>query len=119
MSNEGDLPAAETLARRLQRTARLAAVGKLASSAAHELNQPLNVMRMAAFNIKRAIDKGNFDPESAMVKLKCSDVAMKVTTDCVQMCGGIGFMRDFPVEKYMRDAKITQIYASRMYFSIG
>jgi butyryl-CoA dehydrogenase len=35
---------------------------------------------------------------------------MKVSTDCVQMCGGIGYMRDFPVEKYMRDAKITQIY---------
>jgi butyryl-CoA dehydrogenase len=35
---------------------------------------------------------------------------MQVTTDCVQMCGGIGFMADFPVEKYMRDAKITQIY---------
>ncbi|MBI4057305.1 MAG: acyl-CoA dehydrogenase family protein [Elusimicrobia bacterium] len=48
--------------------------------------------------------------ESAMVKLFCSDMAMKVTTDCVQMCGGIGYMRDFPVEKYMRDAKITQIY---------
>lgn len=48
--------------------------------------------------------------ESAMVKLLCSDTAMKVTTDCVQMCGGIGYMRDFPVEKYMRDAKITQIY---------
>ena len=45
-----------------------------------------------------------------MCKLYCSDVAMKVTTDCVQMCGGIGYMRDFPVEKYMRDAKITQIY---------
>jgi alkylation response protein AidB-like acyl-CoA dehydrogenase len=48
--------------------------------------------------------------ESAMVKVFCSDTAMKVTTDCVQMCGGIGYMRDFPVEKYMRDAKITQIY---------
>ncbi|MBI4668002.1 MAG: acyl-CoA dehydrogenase family protein [Elusimicrobia bacterium] len=47
---------------------------------------------------------------SAMVKLFCSDVAMQVTTDCVQMCGGIGYMRDFPVEKYMRDAKVTQIY---------
>ncbi|MBI1979944.1 MAG: acyl-CoA dehydrogenase family protein [Elusimicrobia bacterium] len=47
---------------------------------------------------------------SAMVKLFCSDVAMKVTTDAVQLCGGIGYMRDFPVEKYMRDAKITQIY---------
>jgi alkylation response protein AidB-like acyl-CoA dehydrogenase len=48
--------------------------------------------------------------ESAMVKVFCSDMAMKVTTDAVQMCGGIGFMRDFPVEKFMRDAKITQIY---------
>jgi butyryl-CoA dehydrogenase len=47
---------------------------------------------------------------SAMVKLFCSDMAMRVTTDAVQLCGGIGFMRDFPVEKYMRDAKITQIY---------
>jgi len=48
--------------------------------------------------------------EAAMAKLFCSDMAMKVTTDCVQMCGGIGYMRDFPVEKFMRDAKITQIY---------
>ncbi len=48
--------------------------------------------------------------ESAMVKVFCSDTAMKVTTDCVQMCGGIGYMRDFPIEKFMRDAKITQIY---------
>lgn len=47
---------------------------------------------------------------SAMVKLFCSDVAMKVSTDAVQVCGGIGYMRDFPVEKFMRDAKITQIY---------
>ena len=47
---------------------------------------------------------------SAMVKLYCSDVAMKVTTDAVQICGGVGYMRDFPVEKFMRDAKITQIY---------
>lgn len=48
--------------------------------------------------------------ESAMAKLFCSDIAMKVATDCVQMCGGIGYMRDFPIEKFMRDAKITQIY---------
>ncbi len=48
--------------------------------------------------------------ESGMCKIYGSDTAMKVTIDCVQMCGGIGYMRDFPVEKYMRDAKITQIY---------
>ncbi|MBI5239820.1 MAG: acyl-CoA dehydrogenase family protein [Elusimicrobia bacterium] len=51
-----------------------------------------------------------YTKESAMCKVLCSDTAMKVSTDCVQMCGGIGYMRDFPVEKYMRDAKITQIY---------
>jgi butyryl-CoA dehydrogenase len=59
---------------------------------------------MERLNVRR------WTKESAMVKLFASDMAMKVTTDCVQMCGGIGFMRDFPVEKYMRDAKITQIY---------
>ena len=47
---------------------------------------------------------------SAMCKLMASDVAMKVTTDAVQIFGGYGYMRDYPVEKYMRDAKITQIY---------
>ncbi|MFC1520785.1 acyl-CoA dehydrogenase family protein [Elusimicrobiota bacterium] len=58
----------------------------------------------------RALNPGRLTKYSAMVKLFCADVAMKVTTDCVQICGGIGYMRDFPVEKYMRDAKITQIY---------
>jgi butyryl-CoA dehydrogenase len=58
----------------------------------------------------KKISKTRWTKESAMVKLYCSDVAMKVTTDCVQLCGGVGYMRDFPVEKYMRDAKITQIY---------
>jgi acyl-CoA dehydrogenase len=47
---------------------------------------------------------------SAMSKLMASDVAMKVTTDAVQIFGGYGYMRDYPIEKMMRDAKITQIY---------
>ncbi|HVP37761.1 MAG TPA: acyl-CoA dehydrogenase family protein [Candidatus Saccharimonadales bacterium] len=47
---------------------------------------------------------------SAMAKLYASDVAMKVTTDAVQILGGYGYMTDYPVEKMMRDAKITQIY---------
>jgi butyryl-CoA dehydrogenase len=47
---------------------------------------------------------------AAMAKLFATDVAMKVTTDAVQIFGGYGFMRDYPIEKYMRDAKITQIY---------
>ncbi len=47
---------------------------------------------------------------SAMAKVFASDVAMSVTTQAVQLCGGAGYMRDYPVEKMMRDAKITQIY---------
>jgi alkylation response protein AidB-like acyl-CoA dehydrogenase len=47
---------------------------------------------------------------SAMTKLFCSDVAMAVTTDAVQILGGYGYMQEYPVERMMRDAKITQIY---------
>jgi butyryl-CoA dehydrogenase len=45
-----------------------------------------------------------------MAKLFASDVAMKVSTDAIQILGGYGYMKDYPAEKYMRDAKITQIY---------
>ena len=45
-----------------------------------------------------------------MCKVFASDVAMKVTTDAVQVFGGYGYMKEYPVEKMMRDAKITQIY---------
>jgi len=47
---------------------------------------------------------------ASMAKLFSSDVAMRVTTDVVQIFGGYGYMRDYPVEKMMRDAKILQIY---------
>ena len=47
---------------------------------------------------------------SAMSKLFAADMAMQITTDAVQVFGGSGYMRDYPIEKYMRDAKITQIY---------
>jgi alkylation response protein AidB-like acyl-CoA dehydrogenase len=47
---------------------------------------------------------------SAMAKLMCSDTAMRVTTDAVQLYGGYGYIQDYPVERMMRDAKITQIY---------
>ncbi|MCK4908346.1 MAG: acyl-CoA dehydrogenase family protein [Planctomycetes bacterium] len=52
----------------------------------------------------------NMSALSAMAKLYASDVAMKVTTDAVQVFGGYGYMKEYPVEKMMRDAKITQIY---------
>ena len=55
-------------------------------------------------------ERGSFAKESAMCKLFCSDVAMNVTVDAVQVYGGYGYMREYPMEKRMRDAKITQIY---------
>jgi alkylation response protein AidB-like acyl-CoA dehydrogenase len=45
-----------------------------------------------------------------MAKLYCTDVAMQVTTDAVQILGGYGYIQEYPVERMMRDAKITQIY---------
>jgi alkylation response protein AidB-like acyl-CoA dehydrogenase len=60
------------------------------------------------------IDDGVVGPAltkiSAMSKLYCTDVAMEVTTDAVQILGGYGYMQEYPVERMMRDAKITQIY---------
>lgn len=51
-----------------------------------------------------------YGKDSAMAKMYASDVAMKVTTEAVQIFGGYGFTREFPAERMMRDAKITQIY---------
>jgi len=60
------------------------------------------------------IDDGVDGPEltkiSAIAKLFCTDVAMEVTTNAVQVLGGYGYMQEYPVERMMRDAKITQIY---------
>ncbi|MGZ6617898.1 MAG: acyl-CoA dehydrogenase family protein, partial [Solirubrobacteraceae bacterium] len=58
------------------------------------------------------IDRGDSDlgKYSAMAKLFCSDVAMKVTVEAVQILGGYGYVKEYPVERMMRDAKITQIY---------
>src|SRR5580658_10139650 len=58
------------------------------------------------------IDRGDHDlgKYSAMAKLFCSDVAMNVTVEAVQVLGGYGYVKEYPVERMMRDAKITQIY---------
>jgi len=72
----------------------------------------IEAARALVYASARMIDSGakNIAKESAMAKLFASDVAMKVTVDAVQIFGGYGYMRDYPIEKYMRDAKITQIY---------
>jgi alkylation response protein AidB-like acyl-CoA dehydrogenase len=54
--------------------------------------------------------EGESDMLSAMAKYFASDVAMRVTTDAVQILGGYGYMREYKVERMMRDAKVTQIY---------
>ncbi len=68
--------------------------------------------RALVYSAARYIDSGAKDISkiSAQAKLFASDVCMKVTTDAVQIFGGYGYMKEYPVEKYMRDAKITQIY---------
>jgi len=68
--------------------------------------------RALVYATAREIDSGNKNvgSDSAIAKLFASDTAMKVTTDAVQIFGGYGYMKEYPVEKYMRDAKITQIY---------
>ena len=68
--------------------------------------------RALIYSAARMVDSGskNLAKVSAMCKLFASDTAMKVTTDAVQLFGGYGYMKEYPVEKLMRDAKITQIY---------
>lgn len=72
----------------------------------------IEAARALVYQTCRHIDSGakNISRESAMSKVFASDTAMRVTTDAVQILGGYGYMKEYPVEKMMRDAKITQIY---------
>jgi len=72
----------------------------------------IEAARALVYAAAKNADGGSRDytESSAMAKVFASDTAMRVTTDAVQLCGGSGYMKDYPVEKMMRDAKITQIY---------
>jgi butyryl-CoA dehydrogenase len=72
----------------------------------------IEAARQLVYAAARAIDADHpgASQYAAMCKVFASDVAMRVTTDAVQIFGGYGYCRDYPIEKYMRDAKITQIY---------
>jgi alkylation response protein AidB-like acyl-CoA dehydrogenase len=72
----------------------------------------IEAARALIYSVARYIDSGAKDiaKVSAMAKVYATDVGMKVTTDAVQVMGGSGYMREYPVEKMMRDAKILQIY---------
>ncbi len=76
-----------------------------------DMGTKIEAARALIYSVARAIDKGSYSPkESAMTKVLASDVAMEVATNAVQIFGGYGYMKEYPVEKMMRDAKITQIY---------
>jgi len=72
----------------------------------------IEAARALVYATARTIDSGvkNYGEASAMAKVFASDMCMRVTTNAVQIFGGPGYMRDYPVEKMMRDAKIIQIY---------
>ena len=77
-----------------------------------EMAMRVEAARALVYSTARMVDNGvkDFTKESAMCKVFASDTAMKVTTDAMQIFGGVGYMRDYPIEKMFRDAKITQIY---------
>ncbi len=72
----------------------------------------IEAARALTYQVARMIDSGarHYGKESAMCKVFPSDMAMRVTTDAIQVMGGNGYMKDFPAEKFFRDAKICQIY---------
>ena len=77
-----------------------------------DMAMKIETARMAVYRAAVAVDEGAKDVSywAAIAKCYASDVAMDVTTDCVQALGGYGYIREYPVERFMRDAKITQIY---------
>lgn len=71
----------------------------------------IDCARMLVYRAARMRDMGlPYSKESSMAKMYATDTAMEVTTNAVQILGGYGYCREYPVERYMRDAKITQIY---------
>jgi len=77
-----------------------------------EMATKLEAARLLVYKACALLDAGGpgISKASAMAKWFASDTAMQVTTDAVQILGGVGYMRDFPVERMMRDAKATQLY---------
>ena len=77
-----------------------------------DMKTEVEAARLLLYESARKCDEGATDVTlwAAMAKLKCGDVAMSVTTDAVQVLGGFGYSAEYPVERMMRDAKITQIY---------
>jgi len=76
-----------------------------------DMQTEIDAARLLVYHASNAQDRGHrFTMEAAQAKLFASEVAMRTTVKCVQIFGGYGYVTDYPVERYMRDAKITEIY---------
>ena len=76
-----------------------------------DMEAAVQTSRATYLHAARLKDRGlPYSREASIAKLTASDAAMKVTTDAVQVLGGYGYTRDFPVERYLREAKVTQIF---------
>ncbi|WML36103.1 acyl-CoA dehydrogenase [Clostridium sp. OS1-26] len=76
-----------------------------------DMETSINAARLLVYNAAAKLDDGKpITKEAAMAKLFASETAMSVTTKAVQLHGGYGYMKDYPMERMMRDAKITEIY---------
>ncbi len=76
-----------------------------------DMEAAVQTSRATYLHAARLKDRGlPFSREASIAKLTATDAAMKVTTDAVQVLGGYGYTRDFPVERFMREAKVTQIF---------
>ena len=76
-----------------------------------DLQTRVDAGRLLLWRAATLKDQGEpFATEAAMAKLYCSDLAMETTVKCVQFFGGYGYTKEYPIERIMRDAKITQIY---------
>lgn len=76
-----------------------------------EMQTEIDAARLLTYHASLAQDKGlKYTKEAAMAKLYASEMSMRNTVKCVQIFGGYGYVTDYPAERYMRDAKITEIY---------
>ncbi len=78
-----------------------------------DMKVKIETARLAVYKAAWQMEQGDgksYSMDASIAKKYASDIAMEVTTDAVQVFGGYGFTREYPVERYMRDAKITQIY---------
>jgi alkylation response protein AidB-like acyl-CoA dehydrogenase len=109
---QGALEAAHDYTRQRVQFGQPLATQPVVQSMLAEMATQVEAARALVYAAARNADGGSRDytESSAMAKVFASDVAMRVAVDAVQLCGGSGYMKDYPVEKMMRDAKITQIY---------